>query len=174
MRNLLRFPAAVQAKRLLGLLASVLFVCTVFAATVQARPSSATELETRLFAPCCWVQTLDVHESELADKLRHEIERRLAAGEPALQIEDDLVARYGERIRAVPRDSDPRGNIPLIIGVALGLTLFALGSFAVRWRRNQHSDSTSDAHGAAGARYDEQLDQALRSEEQDDPPRSAA
>ena len=30
-------------------------------------------LERRLFAPCCWSQTLDVHESELASSLRREI-----------------------------------------------------------------------------------------------------
>lgn len=152
----------------------VLLVCHFASSAAQARSRAATELETRLFAPCCWVQTLDVHESELADKLRDEIERRLATGEPALQIEDDLVARYGEKLRAVPRDSDPRANIPLIVCSALAITLFGLSMFALRWRRNQDSQPASDTRADIDAKYEQQLDAALCREDDDEPPLSAA
>jgi cytochrome c-type biogenesis protein CcmH/NrfF len=94
----------------------------------QSHSRRATELETKLFAPCCYIQTLDVHESDLADKLRAEIERRLSTGEAALSIEDDLVTRYGARIRAVPRDSDSRWHIPFVVGSALALGRGANGS----------------------------------------------
>jgi cytochrome c-type biogenesis protein CcmH len=109
------------------------------------------------------VQTLDVHESDLADKLRHEIDRRLSAGEPAQQIEDDLVARYGERIRAVPRDADPRSQIPLAVGLALCAGLFALGIAAARWRRQQHARrlATAAPASAQDLLYDRELDEAL-------------
>lgn len=53
----------------------------------------ARAIQARLRAPCCWVQTLDVHESELATNLRAEIHARLQRGEKSRTIEDDLVAR---------------------------------------------------------------------------------
>src|SRR5262245_9645491 len=47
----------------------------------------AARLEGRLLAPCCWIQTLDVHGSEVAVGLRTEIRHRLRAGESAGAIE---------------------------------------------------------------------------------------
>lgn len=73
----------------------------------------ARELERRLLAPCCWRETLDVHESQPATELRREIRRRFAAGESARSIEEDLVARYGVKLRATLPGS-------------LGYSLFAL------------------------------------------------
>ena len=49
---------------------------------------------------CCWRETLDVHTSPLTTQLRAEIRTRMAAGEGAEQIERDLIARYGPRLRA--------------------------------------------------------------------------
>src|SRR5688500_9072617 len=74
----------------------------------------ARDIERRILAPCCWRQTLEDHESELAHALRAEIEDRVAAGEASSAIEDDLVRRYGDKVRAMPRTWDPR---PLL-GVA--------------------------------------------------------
>jgi hypothetical protein len=78
-----------------------------------------------------------------------------------------LVARYGERIRAVPRDADPRGQIPLAVGLGLAGTLIALGLVALRWRgamrrtaRAPRRDTTAD-----DLRFDRDLDEALRSSE---------
>jgi cytochrome c-type biogenesis protein CcmH len=68
----------------------------------DATAEEARRLESYLVAPCCWTEPLDVHDSPLAHDLRDEISARLGRGEPALAIERDLVARYGERIRAVP------------------------------------------------------------------------
>jgi cytochrome c-type biogenesis protein CcmH len=51
-------------------------VCAVAHADAGAEHTqrrSALALELRLLAPCCWVQTLDVHESELATALRSEM-----------------------------------------------------------------------------------------------------
>src|ERR1700690_4185349 len=62
----------------------------------------AERLEGRLLAPCCWAQTLDIHGSDIATSLRREIRTRLKAGESADAIEASLVARYGEKMRAVP------------------------------------------------------------------------
>lgn len=93
-------------------------------------------LERRLLAPCCWNQTLDVHESDLAGSLRHEIRARLHAGEPQSVIEDDLAVRYGERIRAVERGHDPGGAMPFLVGLGALLTGASLITVLRRWRRS--------------------------------------
>lgn len=95
---------------------------------------AATELEERLLAPCCWNQTLDIHASPLASSIRSEIRRRLEAGESVAQVEADLVARHGERIRAVPHAGFMR---PVGIGLLAlaGLAFVAVVAFGRRRAR---------------------------------------
>lgn len=77
------------------------------ASVALAAPQPAEGVvESHLLAPCCWQQTLDVHDSEISRVLRAEVRERLAAGEAPNAIEDSLVQRFGERMRAVPR-KDP-------------------------------------------------------------------
>ncbi len=114
------------------------------AATAQAASRSDGDLdldrqqavlEGRLVAPCCWKQTLEVHESALASALRAEIGERLARGEAAAAIERDLVARFGARVRAVPEGRDPRAVASIAFGAALLLSaawLLALGRSWIR------------------------------------------
>jgi cytochrome c-type biogenesis protein CcmH len=114
--------------------------CSIWLSSgASAQPASvrATTLQARLFAPCCYSQTLEVHESELAGKLRAEVGRRIGRGESDLAIENDLVERYGERMRALPREHASRWYIPLIAGIALSMTLILAGCFALRWRRRE-------------------------------------
>ncbi|WP_437730599.1 cytochrome c-type biogenesis protein CcmH [Sorangium sp. So ce1335] len=120
-------------------------------------------LAARLLAPCCWEQTLDVHESELTRELRREIRGRLRRGESADAIEQDLVARHGERIRAAP-SSGVLGKVAF--GLMLGIAVTFLGVFALlrSWRRAAAQPAPSDVAVAAAARdeYDERLDDELR------------
>lgn len=166
---------------LLALLVLLLPACERQPAERHHDPGSETDgaaqsLEGRLLAPCCWNQTLDVHESPVATELRGEIASRLANGEPASTIEDDLAARYGERIRVVPRGSDPRNVMPFIVGggmllSALGLTLL-LRSWLRRSRRLDaqssatapnaaHEARAGDATSAEPDAYDRRLDDEL-------------
>lgn len=132
------------------------------ASLAHARPPREVELETRLFAPCCYVQTLDVHESELADKLRSEIHVRIERGEAAAAIEEDLVRRFGEKIRAVPAGSDPRSWIPLLVGAGLALVLGALVLIGLRWTRPRRSQVLSPELAREEAKhYDAVLDREL-------------
>ncbi|WP_437971852.1 cytochrome c-type biogenesis protein CcmH [Sorangium sp. So ce260] len=120
-------------------------------------------LAARLLAPCCWDQTLDVHESEVARDLRREIRARLRRGEAAGAIEQDLVARYGDRVRAAP-SSGTLGKVAL--GLMLGIAATFLGVFALlrSWRRGAAQAAPSNVAITAGVRdeYDERLDDELR------------
>jgi cytochrome c-type biogenesis protein CcmH len=135
-----------------------------FATPVFAQETSAKYVQGRLLAPCCYQQTLDIHESELATELRVEIAARVTRGEPAAAIEDDMVARYGERVRAVPKGTEPRGVITTLGSLLLLVTLVLMLVLVRRWSRR---GSTVDA-GAQRARpvrgdtLDERLDAELR------------
>jgi cytochrome c-type biogenesis protein CcmH len=131
------------------------------------RTDAAKHVYERLLAPCCWVQTLEVHESDVAELLRDEIAQRLQHGESARAIEDDLATRFGERIRAVPRDHDSRELLGMSVMTSLAMALFVLLLGAWRWVRRDRA-LRLEARGAppdsdaALSSYDEQLERALR------------
>lgn len=132
--------------------------------TPDAMPAPGERaIEGRLLAPCCWDQTLDVHESELARELRREIRARIHRGETADAVERDLVERYGERIRALP------SPVPLkiaAVGMMIGIALAGLGTAFLlgKWRRaGENLSQSSGVPGAVGRDdYDDLLDEQLR------------
>jgi cytochrome c-type biogenesis protein CcmH len=133
----------------------------------QAPAPGEVTLERRLLAPCCWNQTLDIHESDLAASLRHEIRARLRAGEPQSVIEDDLAARYGERIRAVERGHDPGGAMPFLVGFSALVTGAGLVALLRRWRRVSERVRSREDVKISGANVSEtpediRLDDELR------------
>jgi cytochrome c-type biogenesis protein CcmH len=133
----------------------------------QAPAAGEVTVERRLLAPCCWNQTLDVHESDLASTLRHEIRARLHAGEAQSAIEDDLAARYGEKIRAVERGRDPGGAMPFLVGFGALFMGASLVTLLRRWRRvgekarSKEGVKTLEAD-VAGSPEDLRLDAELR------------
>ena len=127
-----------------------------------AAPGEAI-LEGRLLAPCCWTQTLDMHESELATSLRHEIRHRLSSGEAATAIEDDFAGRYGERIRAVPKGGDVRVAVPITAGLLAVICGAGLVFLVLRWtRRGSASLERAPERSARRDAYDDRIDDALR------------
>lgn len=165
--------ASIAALPLAPLCLSLLFALAVSLAAASAVAGTPREalsslpaapgeraLAARLLAPCCYAQTLDLHESETASDLRMEIRRRLYDGESVEAVERSIVSHYGERVRAAPA-RDP------VRFVALGLlAVSALAGLLVlrvlrRWR------ATTDARpgpAAAALRdaYDERIDAELR------------
>jgi cytochrome c-type biogenesis protein CcmH len=134
-------------------------------ASAGRRADRATQIEQRLIAPCCWTQTLDVHDSALSSALRVEIRDQLTAGVAAEAIEEQLVARFGERMRAVPRGGDPRIALPVAVGLAMVLSLFALLGVVRRGRRRALAalaQLEARAESEDDAKYDRALDAALR------------
>lgn len=131
-------------------------------ASAEPRIPGELAIESKLMAPCCWVQTLDAHESPVASELRLEIRTKLTQGIPAAEIEADLVARYGERLWAIPPGHDPRMPIMNIGFGSMGLALAGLCLLAWRWsRRNPSSVEPDRASEAQRDAFDSQLDAEL-------------
>jgi cytochrome c-type biogenesis protein CcmH len=147
----------------------VAIVCTSHGAAARPRnevhdatpPPRVLSLEARLLAPCCWNQTLDTHESDLATELRLEIARRAAEGEAHEAIEADLVERYGARIRAF----SPTSPLPTVLA-CLFLAAGLLGT-ATWWRARAWRRPALEAAVPPGARradedeYDRRLTEEL-------------
>jgi len=147
----------------LGSAAGVAAPSPVFAVTTDpAIEQTARELERRLLAPCCWRETLDVHTSPLTTELHGEIRRRLTAGNSVAQIENDLVARYGPRLRAQLPDSL---GVWLAIAICMGGALLLYG-----FGRSRPASPTTAPRQAAkvseprDSEYEWQLDQDLQHE----------
>ncbi|WP_240488423.1 cytochrome c-type biogenesis protein [Labilithrix luteola] len=115
----------------------------------SAAPSlpGAKALESRLYAPCCYGGTLDTHESDLAHDLRKEIESRVEHGEALDAIQNDFVARYGEKVLAARSDTPIRAMGMAVVAVLViagaGLTI-ALR----RWTKREPSAVTKRDAGA--------------------------
>lgn len=123
-------------------------------ADIGEKVPGAERLEGRLLAPCCWAQTLDIHGSEIANALRREIRTRLKAGEPADSIEASLVARYGERIRAVP-DGVPLDEMGGLGWLSVAVAAAFIGVVLWRWRqRGAAYAANSSDQGASSANSD--------------------
>jgi cytochrome c-type biogenesis protein CcmH len=114
---------------------------------LDAYVEGATRLEGRIMAPCCWMQTIDIHGSPIAEELRAEIRTRLKAGESPDAIEASFVQRYGEKILAVP-NSSPIGGVAALL--ALGFGGAGVSAFFMLKRWSRAGKAASD--GAAKAK----------------------
>jgi cytochrome c-type biogenesis protein CcmH len=123
----------------------------------------ASRLEGRIMAPCCWMQTIDIHGSPIADELRAEIRRRLRAGETPDAIEASFVQRYGPKILAVP-NSSPLGGLATGLAIAFGAAGVAGFFMLRRWSRAATEPKpTGKTSGVEQKRdeLDERLDREL-------------
>lgn len=146
------------------------------ASPAASQPSSAElssyvpgqqRLEGELIAPCCWTQTLDVHNSPLVSQLKSEIRQRLTAGESIDQVRASMVARYGSKVLAVQPKSPLRG---FAIGLSVLLVLGGVGAaFTLRKWKARSEKSAEDAKNAppeatsaaTNAELDERLEREL-------------
>lgn len=158
-----RYHAHMSAR----LLWSVVVSATVIGAVILGactpphdQAARAREVERRILAPCCHRQTLEDHESEIAHLLRAEIQHRIAAGEPPDAIEDDLVRRYGEQVRAMPRTWDPRLPLGVGLGGVVLLGALVLLRLVSRWCSSRRA-SAADVSSARDLEYEDRLDDEL-------------
>jgi cytochrome c-type biogenesis protein CcmH len=79
-----------------------LMACAVPSVVADELRPGERDLLQRLFSPCCYRETLDVHSSPIADELRVEIHQRLSRGDSADTIVASMVARFGAQILTRP------------------------------------------------------------------------
>ena len=132
-----------------------------------AEPASpadqAAEVERHLLSPCCYMEPLLTHSSPLATELRAEVARRIGAGERPAAVEAALVARYGERVRALP----PGFALEPFGVLALALPVLGLVAGLLVWRSRRRRRAAAPGSGLAlapepiSAELDERLDDEL-------------
>lgn len=134
-------------------LISVAWLWLVCACDAQGDP--ARELERRILAPCCYRQSLEDHESPIATAIREEIAHRIALGEAPAYIEEALVRRYGEDVRAAP----PARWVAVLCVAAAAAAGMMLVLQIARRRSTQVSRSSPASDGDDP--YADQLDDEL-------------
>jgi cytochrome c-type biogenesis protein CcmH len=109
------------------------------AAASEQHPSLA-ELEGQLMCPICEGETLAQSSSPAAQRIKVEIQGRIAAGDTRSEIKRRLVSEWGTRILAAP----PRHGFDLlawllpIVGVLGGAAV--IGVLALRWTREREPE----------------------------------
>jgi len=131
---------------------------------IQGNVPGASAIEGRLMAPCCWVQTIDIHDSPIALSMRHEIRRRLRNGESAEVIQASFVERYGSKIMAVQESSQLK-NVFIGLSVVMGGAGIAAAMMIGRWRKQsalKDGAKAKDAPEPKRDQWDEKLDAELK------------
>jgi cytochrome c-type biogenesis protein CcmH/NrfF len=114
---------------------------TLAVPSIAIAATSYTDVEDEVMCVSCNVP-LNVAESPQADAEKAQIRRLVDRGLSKQQIKDQLVAQYGPRVLALPKD-DGFGLVVYIVPIALAVGL--LGLIAVllpRWRRRGAHDET--------------------------------
>jgi cytochrome c-type biogenesis protein CcmH len=139
---------------------ATLAIFTLTGAAVQAAPTPRTSLhavESEVMCVSCGVP-LAIAESPQADAERREITRLIAQGKTKQEILDSLVANYGDRVLASPKD-EGFGLAAYLVPIAIVLAMLAgLAVYLPRWRRNRDSaeDSATAGDGPALSDADSQ------------------
>ena len=154
-----------------------LVVTLAVASCTLATPALASEqhptlpeLEGRVMCPTCNT-TLDQSNSPVADRMRHFILGRIAAGDTRSEIERKLEAQFGPRVLAAP----PRHGFGLLAWllplVGLGVGALVVAALAWRWSRRRGDDVEADGEEPDGrpelngrVRLDPELERRLDEE----------
>jgi len=108
-------------------LSTILFLTMAAAVPSASQRGTIRNIETRLMAPCCYTQMIDVHESEIAQQMRSEVTEMVMEGKSEPEILTYYKTEYGESILAVPdgRTGTVAFAIPIIVLPTAALLLFA-------------------------------------------------
>ncbi len=125
-------------RRALAVLAALMVALTATATAATPR-TSVTDVEDEVMCVACGVP-LDIAESPQATQERQYIRKLVAEGKTKDQIKDELVAEYGSRVLATPKDSG-FGLAAYLVPIALVLIALAAGAYFVpKWRRKRGDD----------------------------------
>ena len=100
----------------------------------------AARLYTEFIAPCCWRQSVAIHQSEESMKVRSEIDSKILLGDSDSQIKAALVKEYSHGILMEPE------GIRAVLAYSLPILAFALGLLAVvNWIRSHRQTHAQEA-----------------------------
>ena len=129
--------------------AQVLFLTLLplfaFAENAEQRQVRVDRLERAVLAPCCYTESVAIHQSVVAVKMRLEITKWVAAGKSDQQILHTYASLYGSKVLVDPRTM-PRGWTPFFPWIVLTMGVFLVGWLVKRWRA-----SSSAAPGVLAA-----------------------
>lgn len=136
-------------RRALLALLTVLVALTITATASAATPrTSVTDVEDEVMCVACGVP-LDIAESPQATQERGYIRQLVAQGKTKQEIKDELVAQYGDRVLALPKD-DGFGLAAYLVPIAIVVIALAAGLFFVpKWRRKRTGDGDALDQGPA-------------------------
>jgi cytochrome c-type biogenesis protein CcmH len=113
----------------------------------QTESQRADAIEAIVRCPSCIDVSVAQSEESTALAVRHQIERQVAQGRTTAQIEQTLVAQYGQTILLEPPDT---GGFAIIWIVPIVLGVGALGVIGVLfWRRSRQFAATREAQTTA-------------------------
>jgi cytochrome c-type biogenesis protein CcmH len=146
-------------KRLIAVLACMLVAAPAAIAAPQPR-TSLNAVESDVMCVSCGVP-LAIADSPQADAERKEIVRLIKQGKTKGQIEDALVATYGHRVLATPKDSG-FGLAAYLVPIALVLLALIAGAIVLpRWKNRERAESAPDEAPRLTEADSERLDEDL-------------
>jgi cytochrome c-type biogenesis protein CcmH len=151
------------SKAIVVLVAALLLATTPGTASAAPTPrTSLNAVEAEVMCVSCGVP-LAIAESPQADAERKDITNLIKQGKTKDEIKTELVATYGDRVLALPKDSG-FGLVSYLVPIAIALLAIGAGLvFVPRWRRTRGGDDDllADAGPALSAADTHRLDEDL-------------
>lgn len=133
-------------------LASAAVPPALAAELTQQQQALASDLDGRLISPCCWTQTIAVHDSETAHQLKAQVRLLVAQGMGEDEVLDSFVAQYGEEILAAPRAAGFNLLAYILPAFVIVLGVAGIVLLALRWRDGRaEATPVTVAEGSRGA-----------------------
>lgn len=133
-------------RRWVALVAALMLVLTGSALAAAPR-TSVTDVEDEVMCVACGVP-LDIAESPQATQERGYIRQLVAEGKSKQEVKDALVAEYGDRVLALPKD-DGFGLAAYLVPIAIVLIALGAGLFFVPKWRAKKGEGEAAAEGPA-------------------------
>lgn len=115
------------------ILSLTLLPLLALAETAEQPQARVARLEHAVLAPCCYTESVAIHQSEIALKMRLEIAKWVAAGESDQEILNTYAGLYGRKVLVDPRTM-PRGWTPFFPWLVLILGVFLVAWLLRHWR----------------------------------------
>jgi len=111
----------------------ILLPILALGAAPDQKQARIERLERRVFAPCCYTESVAIHQSEIALKMRLEIAGWVEQGSTDEQILGTYIARYGEKVLIDPATAPKEWSylVPWMVAV---LGMGAAAAMLWRWR----------------------------------------